>query len=639
MNDNISKIKDRLNVVDVVSGYLKLHKAGVNFKAPCPFHNEKTPSFFVSPERQIWHCFGCQKGGDIFAFIKEMEGVEFPEALRILAARAGIELEEFDSAIKDSKDCLYQICELSARFFEKQLGRSDTGQRAVGYLKSRGLEEATMAKFRLGFAPNTWDALTKYLRNSGFTEKEIIDAGMVIKRQPTTDNRQPTTGIYDRFRSRIIFPISDVNGRVVGFTGRIFPAEGGFGSGGEIKEAKYINTPQTLIYDKSRILYGLEHSRGDIRKKNKCLLVEGNMDAIMSYQAGVTNVVASSGTALTPMHLAILKRYTSNLDFCFDTDSAGALATKRGIGMALGQDFNVKAVSLDDPAPSLSADRQSAVADEGRAWGGAGKECKDPADYVQKYGKEWEKVVSSAKPVVEFYFEKAKENYRPESAESKKNVILAVAPFVKRLSSRVERSHWTSQLAYLLRVKEEAVEADIASAQDDLNIYETSARASSDAAKPKPSLVVKLEAPDIMNEALLSVVIKNPALFKQEITALDKSFLNPLASQAFEEMIKEDLTQFNFGNFAAKFDSDKTLDLEFIYLKSQSLWENFKDDELKAEFNNIFNKLKQKIINARLADLGFEMRAAEAAGDKGKIADLAGRFNQLTQELAEIHKI
>ena len=639
MNDNISKIKDRLSVVDVVSGYLKLHKAGVNFKAPCPFHNEKTPSFFVSPERQIWHCFGCQKGGDIFAFIKEMEGVEFPEALRILAARAGIELEEFDSAIKDSKDCLYQICELSARFFEKQLGRSDTGQRAVGYLKSRGLEEATMAKFRLGFAPNTWDALTKYLRNSGFTEKEIIDAGMVIKRQPTTDNRQPTTGIYDRFRSRIIFPISDVNGRVVGFTGRIFPAEGGSASGGEIKEAKYINTPQTLIYDKSRILYGLEHSRGDIRKKNKCLLVEGNMDAIMSYQAGVTNVVASSGTALTPMHLAILKRYTSNLDFCFDTDSAGALATKRGIGMALGQDFNVKAVSLDDPAPSLSADRQSAVADEGRAWGGGGKEGKDPADYVQKYGKEWEKVVSSAKPVVEFYFEKAKENYRPESAESKKNVILAVAPFVKRLSSRVERSHWTSQLAYLLRVKEEAVEADIASAQDDLNIYETSARASSDAAKPKPSLVVKLEAPDIMNEALLSVVIKNPALFKQEITALDKSFLNPLASQAFEEMTKEDLTQFNFGNFAAKFDSDKTLDLEFIYLKSQSLWENFKDDELKAEFNNIFNKLKQKIINARLADLGFEMRAAEAAGDKGKIADLAGRFNQLTQELAEIHKI
>src|SRR3989338_1201006 len=227
MEDNVSKIKERLNVVDVISGYLKVQKAGANFKAQCPFHNEKTPSFFVSPERQIWHCFGCQKGGDIFAFIKEMEGVEFPEALRILAARAGIELEEFDSAIKDSKDCLYQICELSARFFEKQLGRSDTGQRAVGYLKSRGLEEATMAKFRLGFAPNTWDALTKYLRNSGFTEKEIIDSGVVVKKDATSYKLQATSSIYDRFRSRIIFPISDVNGRVVGFTGRIFPAPGG----------------------------------------------------------------------------------------------------------------------------------------------------------------------------------------------------------------------------------------------------------------------------------------------------------------------------------------------------------------------------------------------------------------------------
>lgn len=595
--DNISKIKDRLGVVDVVSGYLKLHKAGINFKAPCPFHNEKTPSFFVSPERQIWHCFGCQKGGDIFAFVKEIEGVEFPEALRILAARAGIELEEFDSAIKDSKDRLYQICESSAKFFEKQLSHSNTGQRALEYLKSRGLEEATIAKFRLGFAPNTWDALSGYLRNSGFTEKEIIDAGVVIKRE--------SEGIYDRFRSRIMFPISDVNGRVVGFTGRIFD--------GDEKEAKYINTPQTLIYDKSRILYGLEHSRGDIRKKDKCLLVEGNMDAIMSYQAGVTNVVASSGTALTPMHLAILKRYTGNLDFCFDTDSAGALATKRGIGMALGQDINVKVVSLND------------------------KECKDPADYVKKYGKGWEAVVSSAKPVLEFYFEKAKENYRPESAESKKNVILAVAPFIKRLLSRVERSHWVSQLAYLLRAKEEAVEADIMSAPDDLNVYETSAQTAPDVSKPKPSLVVKLEAPDILNEALLSVVIKNPALFKQEIAVLDKSFLNPLASQVFEEMTKEDLEQFNFGNFAVKFDSDKTLDLEFVYLKSQALWENFKDEELKTEFSSIFNKLKQKTINTRLADLGFEIRAAEAAGDKDKIATLATRFSELTQELAEIH--
>jgi len=637
MNDNVSKIKDRLSVVDVVSGYLKIQKAGANFKAPCPFHNEKTPSFFISPERQMWKCFGCGAGGDIFTFVKQMEGVEFPEALRILASKAGIELEEFDSAIKDSKDRLYQICEVSVQFFEKQLSHSGTGQRAVEYLKGRGVKETTMAKFRLGFAPDTWDALSGYLRNSGFAEKEIVDAGVVVKRQETIDNRQEARGIYDRFRSRIMFPISDANGRVVGFTGRIFrPAaevdgalsrrdrsqegqdstEGNVGTG----TAKYINTPQTLIYDKSRILYGLNNSRNDIRKKDKCLLVEGNMDAIMSYQAGITNVVASSGTALTPMHLVILKRFTNNLDFCFDTDSAGAMATKRGIGMALGQDFNVKVVELNDPVVEIS------------------NASKDPADFIQKYGSKWMEVVERAKPVMEFYFDKAKENYHPESAESKKNIILAVAPFIKRLSSRVEKSHWVNQLAYLLRVKEDAVEADIMSASDDLDVY-ASAQTAPDKSISKPSIAVKIEAPDVLNEALLSLVVKKPALFREEISTLDHQFLNPLASQVTAELAKEDLEQFNFDNFTKKFDSDKTLDLEFIYLRAQALWDGFGDEELKAEFSSIFNKLKQKTILSRLADIGYEMRSAESSKDTVKIGEIATVFNKLTQELAEIHKI
>src|SRR3990167_347049 len=229
--DNISKIKDRLSVVDVVSGYLKIQKAGANFKARCPFHNEKSPSFFISPERQIWHCFGCQKGGDIFAFVQEMEGVGFPEALRILAARAGVELGEFDSALKDSREQLYQVCETSTRFFEKQLGNSDIGKRAFEYLKERGLKSETMSEFRLGFAPNTWDSLGGYLRSSGFSEKEIVDAGVVLK-------RNDGNGIYDRFRSRIIFPIADANGRVVGFTGRIF-AESSEALAKEEGQAKY----------------------------------------------------------------------------------------------------------------------------------------------------------------------------------------------------------------------------------------------------------------------------------------------------------------------------------------------------------------------------------------------------------------
>jgi len=264
-------------------------------------------------------------------------------------------------------------------------------------------------------------------------------------------------------------------------------------------------------------------------------------------------------------------------------------------------------------------------------------------------GASWAEVAEKAKPVVEFYFDKAKENYNSGSAESKKSVILTVAPFIKRLSSRVEKSHWISQLAFLLRVKEDAVESDIMSSPDDLAVYDNSVQLVSDTAKAKPSVAAKIEAPDILNEALLSAIIKKPALFKEEISALcgkgseqgqasaDSRLLSPLASQVIVELAKENLEEFNFGSFTKRFDSDRLLDLEFIYLRSQVLWGDAKDGDLKEEFSNIFNKLKQKTINSRMVDLGYEIRAAEAVGDRAKIGELAATFNKLTRELAEIH--
>lgn len=600
MQDNISRIKDRLGVVEVVSGYLKLQKAGVNFKAPCPFHNEKTPSFFVTPERQIWHCFGCQKGGDIFTFVKEIEGVEFPEALRILAAKAGIELQAFDSEVKDSRDHLYQICESAAKFFEKQLSGSDAGRKAGEYLAGRGLKAETIGQFRLGFAPNTWDALVNYLRSSGYSEKDIVDSGLAIKRE--------AGGIYDRFRSRIMFPIADATGRVVGFTGRVFGQE-------NEKEAKYINTPQTLIYDKSRILYALNHARTEIRRSDSCLMVEGNMDAIMSHQAGVKNVVATSGTALTASHLQMIRRYTNNLNFCFDTDKAGAMATRRGIGMALASNLNVKVVSISDP------------------------EAKDPADLVLKSVAEWEKAAAGAKPVLDFYFEKEKQTYDPNSAESKKGVILAVAPLIKRLNSRVERSHWISKLANFLRVREEDVESDLTVAPDDLNIYEVATAQDRTAGPTVKSAVARMETQDVLNEAIVSLAVSRPRLLADQLKAIDPQFLNETSAYILAELTKEDLANLKIGEFIAKFDSDKALDLEFAYLKAQALWEGFNDEELKVEFSNIINKLKLKNIRAQLAGLGQELKSAEVSGDRERIQALAARFTELTNQLATIHKI
>lgn len=596
MADNIQQIKDKLDIIDVISGYLKVAKSGVNFKARCPFHNEKTPSFFISPERQIWHCFGCSKGGDMFGFIQEIEGVEFSEALKILAQRAGVQLENFSgSAAKDEKSVLYEICEIATRFFEKQLYQSGAGKRALAYLTNRGLAEETMKEFRLGFAPAEWESLVIFLRNCGYKDSDIVGAGLAIK-------RDSAEGVYDRFRSRIVFPIFDLNGQVVGFTGRVFE--------GDEKEAKYINTPQTAVYDKSRVLYGLNKAKADIRREDKCVIVEGNMDALMSYQAGAKNVVATSGTALTPGHLKIIQRYTSNLGLCFDTDQAGAMATRKGIGMCLAGGLNVKVIEIKD------------------------SECKDPADYVRKYGAGWLNAVGEAKPVMEFYFNKVKSGFDPNSAESKKMAISVLAPFLKRLSSQVEKAHWISQLAFFLRTKETAIEADILMSKDDLpsvDVPETTGRKMETA----PATVVPNIQDDILSQGLLSVVMKNPVLFREDLKTIRSDLLDSNTAGVIARITAGNAE--NISDVLKEFrENEQSYKLEFAYLRSQELWKDFKDEELKSEFNNLIKKMEEKNLKARLENIGFEIGAA---ADKDKKSELISEANKIMARLGEIQKI
>ncbi len=607
MIDNISKIKDRLNVVDVISGYLKLQKAGVNFKARCPFHNEKSPSFYISPERQIWHCFGCSKGGDMFEFVKEIEGIEFPEALRILAAKAGVEIDHYDPSVKNEKNRLYSINEAAVRFFEKQLYDSGYGKKALEYLTGRGLKSEIIKEFRLGYAPNDWYSLSRFLSSCGYSDKEIVDSGLAFKKEGRSEP-------YDRFRSRIMFPILDLNGSPAGFTGRVF---GQTASQSDI--AKYINTPQTQIYDKSRILYGLNKAKAEIKIKDRCVLVEGNMDMLMSYQAGVANVIASSGTALTPNQLRLLQRYTTNLSFCFDTDQAGAMATKRGIGLALSQNFSINVVTIDD------------------------KECKDPADYVNKYGAKWGDVVLAAKPVVDFYFDKAKRENDLASAEGKKSVILALAPFVKRLASQVEKSHWVSQLAFLLRVGEDAVRSDIESVKDELDAYERSMdRTDMPAVSgPKANLVLKntsqITRPGMLDETLLSVIIKTPDLFKEDLGDLPES-IHPFVKEVAVK-IKGSRENFDFNKIVKSFKPEEAMNLEFAYLRSQELWKDFDDQALKDEFKDLIKKIKQKAIVDQIASLQFDIKEAESGKDTVRINDLMAKFNKAMQDLSQLQKI
>ena len=599
MSDNISQIKERLSVVDVISGYIKVQKSGINFKARCPFHNEKTPSFYISPERQIWHCFGCQKGGDIFGFVKEMEGVEFGEALRILAQKAGVKLENYNPEIQDAKTVLYEICETAARFFEKQLHQSLTGKKSLSYLKNRGLSESSVKEFRLGFAPDDWHSLGNFLRDCGYSDKDIIDAGLTIKREEGGD-------MYDRFRSRIIFPIADINDRIVGFTGRIFSELGNSGGGEKEEGAKYINTPQTSIYDKSRVLYGLNMAKTETRKAGRCLLVEGNIDVIMSYQAGVKNTAGTSGTALTPSHLQLLQRFTPNLDFCFDTDQAGLVATRRGIGLALSQNFNIKVVNIQDP------------------------DCKDPADYVQKFGDKWQEKVQASKPVIDFYFDDLRSKLDLASVEGKKAIISSLGPLIKRLASNVEKAHWVSKLATVLKTKEEAIEADISSVKDDLESYQTYGVA--DAINKVQDNRMPKE--DILSQALLAVILKNPVIFKDEINKLDLSYLDLLAADAILKLKNSDIDNFNFGKFIKQFDQDAAMRLEFAFLKSQEMLQDFSDEDLLAEFSRIREGLEHRSLTAELAGMEFDIKEAENAKDKNKLIPLLTKFSELTKKLS-----
>lgn len=420
------EIKSRLDIIDVISGYLKLTKAGVNYRAVCPFHSENTPSFFVSPQKQIWNCFGCGEGGDMFKFVMKMEGVEFVDALRILAKKAGVELKKENPELKTERSVLQEICIQAARYFQNNL-QSEEGKNAYYYLTSRGFSDETIAEFKIGYAFPSWDGLYNFLSLKGFEKEKIEKAGLAL-----ASSKSGVKKYFDRFRDRIMFPISDASGYVVGFTGRyLTPKE---------NEGKYMNTPQTLIYDKSNILYGLDKSKVEIRKKDEALLVEGQMDLISCWQDGIKNVVATSGTALTQGQLKILKRYTNNIKISFDMDIAGDNATKKGIDLAQQENFNINIVRLP--------------------------EGKDPSDFAMSHKGELSEKIKNAPTIMEYYFETAVGRHNVSSVDGKKKITAELLPQIKKIKNKIEMYQWLDKLANIVKtdikyLEEELKTADI----------------------------------------------------------------------------------------------------------------------------------------------------------------------------------
>ncbi len=416
----VEQIKSRLSIVDVVGSYIKIDKAGNSFKALCPFHNEKSPSFNVSPSRDAYYCFGCNRGGDIFSFVEEIEGIEFVDALKILAARAGVELKRENMVEKSARERLYMVMEEATVLYESLLLKIEPVKE---YLASRGLTGETMASFRVGYVPNEWRTAYDHLRAKGYTDEEIEKVGLTKKVEGK--------GYYDRLRGRVMFPIFDASGRVVAFSGRVFGVQKNQ-DGTDV--AKYINSPETPLYDKSSVLFGYDRAKKTMRTQNFCVLVEGQMDLIMSHQAGVTNTVAVSGTALTEKHLSLLKRLSDNLVFAFDADDAGLAATGRAFQIALALGMNVRVASIPDG--------------------------KDPADYILKNAKDnptgWGSVIADSKHIMDFYLSTlATKGY--DARGYRDEVEKKVLPLILAMQSKIEQAHFIVEVARKLGVAENAV--------------------------------------------------------------------------------------------------------------------------------------------------------------------------------------
>jgi DNA primase len=414
----VDEVKQRLDILDVVGQYVPLQKAGRNYKAICPFHSERAPSFFVSPERQSWHCFGaCGTGGDIFSFVMKKENLEFGEALRLLAERAGVPLVERRPEEEAERDRLRDANEAAASFYHRTVVSSEVGQRARRYLEERGLDLKAIQDFQLGYSPSGWDSLCQHLRERGYGDEELVAAGLAVEGE---------RGLRDLFHQRIVFPITDMRGRVVGFGGRSLPIEGQ-----EEVQPKYLNTAQTAIFDKGSLLYAMDKAREHIRRDGLAVIVEGYMDAIAAHQHGFANVVASMGTALSERQVRLLKRFSRDVVLALDADSAGQEATLRAVEYQdiLGRDIHV------------------IILPEGR----------DPDQVIRSDPEGWTALLASAQPLLDYKFEAVSSALDLSQPRQRSQAVEELLPLVAAIGDRIVQANYLQRLARLAQVREEVL--------------------------------------------------------------------------------------------------------------------------------------------------------------------------------------
>jgi len=453
------EIKQRLDVVSVVGAYAPLSRAGRNLKALCPFHQEKTPSFYVFPETQTWRCFGaCGTGGDLFSFVMKKEGIDFGEALRVLAAKAGVALEErrVSPEAQEQHARLKEVVQSAAIFFHNTLLNSAEATPARAYVEKRGISVESIRTFMLGHGPQGWSGLLDHLQAQGFKPEEMLEAGLITK-------RDSGSGYYDRFRDRLIFPIQDVNSTVVAFGGRALKDE---------DQPKYLNSPQTPLFDKSGTIYALNFAKDVIRSQRQAVIVEGYMDALMAHQHGFKNVVASMGTSLTEKQVQLLSRYTTTMVLALDPDAAGQAATLRGLEVDTGQvDVAVPSYKGHVQRKQVGGRQVISRLPEG-VFNVSGRrkvdarimtlpEGLDPDELVKSEPARWAQLVESSVPMLDFLFTSTQQRFDLSTPKGKADAVDAVVPFLAHIPNAVEQAHYLQRLATMVSVDERTLRASL----------------------------------------------------------------------------------------------------------------------------------------------------------------------------------
>ncbi len=582
MDNPVEEIKRKLDIVEYIGSFITLKKNGRNFKAICPFHSEKTPSFVISPERQIWHCFGaCNDGGDVVKFLMKWENITFIEALKELARKTGVTLKSFsfEDKIWKKRERFFNMNLLAAEFFAYLLLKEKFAGKAMDYLVTRGIKPATVKRFQLGYAPQSWDSLKLFLKKKKYADEEMLENGLLVK--------SDRGSFYDRFRGRLMFPIKDSRGFIIGFSGRNLDNKS--------KEAKYINTPETPTYHKRETLYGIDLAKESIKKENNVYVVEGEFDMITPYQSGFTNFVAVKGTALTNEQLLLLKRYTEKVTLTLDADSAGEESTKRGIEEAERLELEVRIVRLEIG--------------------------KDPDEAVRTDISGFKKALSKSTPIYDFLIESAQRKFPEETSFAKKKIADEVLPFIERITNPIVKSHYVKKIADILGVSEESIESML------MTIRRKDKQLKS--FKPKTQPLSKEDRQLMIEKYLLSYIFQSDDPFtvgNRIFSHLEsQDFLLPAHQKIIETFLdaKKKGGNFFLNTFAGKLTPELRQSFDELYLFA-SVGQPLEDENI----NRLSNEIKRYSIKREIKQL-----LSEQETEKKK-----QRLVFLNQSLKEVEK-